>query len=152
MTACQSLRSNAFTAKKLLEGAPSAGQSKKTKPKTHHVRTQLPNDVQCFFGSTTTPRSIHAATRPSQTLAHVDHRLNSPKPLCTQPTSVYKGRLDPTKGEDKNSAISDRSFGSLLNSSSSVLRLEPPQRSIKSSSTLSIIFTSLTRKKSHANN
>jgi hypothetical protein len=53
--------------------------------------------------SRTTPKASSApqhhhgphdtAVRPSWTSMHVDHRINSPKPPCTRPTSEYKGEV-----------------------------------------------------------
>jgi hypothetical protein len=115
------LKLAAFTAKKPPEGAPGGGRSKPTELDTQHVRTEEPDDTQGFFSSMTTSRSIHAATRPPWTPAHVDHRLNSLKPPCTQPTSIYKGWSDPRGGR----TIPNRSILSSPNSSSSAPRAEP---------------------------
>jgi len=52
------------------------------------------------------PESIHAAIALSYTLAHIDHRLKTPEPPCTRPSSVYKGEVRSYReGEDETRKV-----------------------------------------------
>jgi hypothetical protein len=80
---------------------------------------------ECPFDPTLLAHYRHKLEPAITALRHVDHKLNSPRPPCTRPTLVYKGRSDPTEGEDEQKQ--NKSFVLATNNSSSAPRADPPQ-------------------------
>jgi hypothetical protein len=80
---------------------------------------------ECPFDPTLLAHYKHKLEPAITAVRHVDHKLNSPRPPCTRPTLVYKGRSDPTEGEDEQKQ--NKSFVLATNNSSSAPRADPPQ-------------------------
>jgi hypothetical protein len=112
------------------EGAPSGGWSMLTRSDDQSIRAEQPEDAQGFSGSTTMPRSIHAVSTPSWTLAHVDHRLNPPNHHVPHlPRYIRGGRILHRGRTNRRQTESSQSNRVLTTTQSSgcALRAEPPR-------------------------